>query len=115
MPILVYSQTMACNVTAASTAIKFDGGAKNVTVYVPSAASGADVRFYTSYDGGTTFVNLRYAPSSGVVVVGNVTIGSAVTNVCVRVTELAGQQYVKAEYSSAVVDTSGTFRYIVEY
>lgn len=115
MPHVIYSQTMACNVTAASTAVKFDYGAKNVTVYVPSCASGADVRFYTSYDGGTTFANLRFAPSSGVAVVGNVTIASAVTNVCVRVTELAGQQYVKAEYSTLVVSSEGTFRYIVEY
>lgn len=115
MPVQVFNQTMACNVSAASTAVFFGAGSRNVTVYIPSCASGADVRFYTSYDGGTTFVNLKYPPSSGVTVIGNVTIGSAITNTCVKITELAGQQYVKAEYSTLVVSSQGTFSYIVEY
>ena len=115
MPVQVFSQTMACNVTAASTAVRFAAGSRNVTVYIPSCASGADVRFYTSYDGGTTFVNLKYGPTSGVIDVGNVTIASGITNTCVKINELAGQEYVKAEYSSLAVSSQGTFRYIVEY
>jgi hypothetical protein len=115
MPIVVYAQTMACNVTFASTAIQLAAGARNISVYVPSAASGADVRFVVSYDGGTTFVNLKYPPSSGTVAVGNVQIGSAITNAVVKVNELQGQEYIKAEYTTLVVNSSGTFRYIVEY
>lgn len=115
MPIQVFSQTMACNVTFASTAINFPAGARNVSVFIPTCASGADVRFVVSYDGGTTFAALKYAPTSGTVAVGSVQIGSAITNAVVKVNELQGQEYVKAEYTTLVVNSTGTFRYIVEY
>lgn len=114
MAVQVFAQTMACNVTSASAPVTFAAGARNVTVYIPAAASGADVRFLTSYDGGTTYTNIKYAPTSGVTVIGNVQIGSAVTNTCVRINELAGLLYVKAEYTTAVVSTSGVFYYIVD-
>ena len=115
MPVAVYIQTMACNVVSAASAVRFAAGSRNVSVYLPSAASGADVRFLVSYDGGTTFVNLKYAPTSGTVAVGNVTVGSAITNAVVKITELQGQEYVKAEYTTAVTSSEGIIRYIVEY
>lgn len=115
MPVSVFAQTMACNVTSASSPVTFPVGVKKISVYLPSAASGADVRFLVSYDGGTSYANLKYAATSGTVAVGSVLIGSAITNAVVPVPELQGQTHVKAEYTTAVVSTSGTFRYIVEY
>ncbi len=115
MPFQTFAQTMACATTLASTGIRLGDGARNVTVYIPATASGTNVRFQTSHDGGTTYTNIRFAPISGSVAVTAVEIGSAATNTCVRVDELRGLEYLKAEYTSAVVTTAGTFKYLVEY
>jgi hypothetical protein len=114
MPIQYYIQTMACNTTLASTAVKFDGGARNVIVFVPSAASGTDVLFQVSYDG-TTYGRLKFPVLSGTAVPGNVTIGSAVTQCGVPVNELKGARYLKVEHTTAIVAAACTYNFIVEY
>lgn len=116
MPILSFAQTLTCGVTGSTLAsgIEFPGGARNVTVFIPSAPSGADVRFYVSHND-SSYKTLKYAPTSGTVVVGSVQIGSAITNCAVKVNELAGQKFVKAELTSALTSHDATFVYVVEY
>lgn len=114
MPIQAFVQTMACGATLASTAVELVAGARNVSVFVGSATSASDILFKVSADG-TNYFNLKFSPSSGVVAVGNVTIGSAVTQAAVRVPELAGQRYVKLEYTSAMTANNVTHYYLVEY
>lgn len=114
MPIQAFLQNLPSGVTLASTAIEFGMGSRNVTVLVPSLASGTDVVFQVSHDG-STFKRLRYAPTSGTVVPTAVTIGSAVTNVYVKVNELAGQRWVKTEFTTAVADVNANLYFIVEY
>jgi hypothetical protein len=95
--------------------LEFAAGSRNVSVFIPTMSSGTDILFKVSADN-STFHSLKYSPTSGVVAVGNVTVGSAVTQCAIRIPELAGQRYVKTELGTALDAAAGhTFYYVVEY
>ena len=114
MPIQHYLQNVASGAVSAGTGVAFDRGSRNVTVFIPSLASGTNITFDVSYDG-TTYKPLRYAPVSGSVTPTAVTIGSAVSNCAVRMDELRGIQYVKVLHTTAVADVSANYYFVVEY
>lgn len=85
-PVKVFSKTIASGVTNAT----FDvgGGYKHYMVGVPTLTSGSDIRFFVSYDEGTTFKALYHAPTVASATPTVVNIASSVSNAFVAVPPL---------------------------
>ncbi len=114
MPIQYFTQNVASGAVSGTVVQAFGDGSRNVTVVIPSLASGTNINFAVSYDG-STYKNLYFPPLSGTVTPGLVTIGSGVTNCALPVVELRGQKFVKVLHTTAVTDVSANYQFIVEY